>query len=104
MEYLDTTPEKMKELLIKEGEQFLKNSQEKRISLTKINGNDGIGFYSTFTDKTPKPGEFSYLTRGAMRLGDLRLLFTILSNDTKTENVQTPLQIITTASHFNKTN
>jgi hypothetical protein len=39
------------------------------------------GFYFAATDRAPKPDEYKFLTQGVVRVGELSVTFTILTND-----------------------
>ena len=54
---------------------------EKAIPLVELKGAAGSGFYFSVTDKAPKPGEFKYMTQGILKVGELTVSFTILTND-----------------------
>jgi len=54
---------------------------EETIPLRELVGGSGSGYYFTATDKAPKPREFRYLAHGAIRVGDIALIFTVLTND-----------------------
>jgi hypothetical protein len=69
-------------------------SVEGVLPLHEINGTDGVGFYFSATDRAPKPGEYKYLTQGALRVGDISLLFTVLTNDGQEAVVQRALDML----------
>lgn len=54
---------------------------EKDIKVVEFNGTSGAGYYFSVTDRAPKPGEFKYMSQGMMRIGELLVTFTILTND-----------------------
>ena len=55
-------------------------SIERDLSLVEFQGRSGPGFYFSATDRAPKPGEFDSLTHGIVRVGELSVTFTILTN------------------------
>lgn len=57
-------------------------AMEKEMKICDLKGNDFTGHYITLTDKTSKskPGDYKYMTQGGLGVGDLELVFTILSN------------------------
>jgi hypothetical protein len=71
--------------LRKQVEVFAKNAEpqavEKSLVLQELKGPASHGFYFSATDKAPKPGEFTCLTQGMARVGDIILVFTILTHD-----------------------
>jgi hypothetical protein len=54
---------------------------EKSLPLQELRSADVQGSYFSATDRAPKPGEFKYLTQGAVSVRGLPVTFTILSND-----------------------
>lgn len=54
---------------------------ETSIKIEELKGSQAHGFYFSVTDRAPKPGEYKYMTQGVMGLADLRVTFTILTND-----------------------
>ncbi len=68
-------------------------------SLREIKGVDGGGFYFAATDRAPKPGEAKYLTQGIIRVGEISLAFTVLTNDGQEAVVRSALDMLRTAVH-----
>ena len=54
---------------------------EKELRLVEFQGRTGPGFYFSATDRAPKPDEYKFLTQGVVRVGELSVTFTILTND-----------------------
>jgi hypothetical protein len=69
------------------------------LPLQEIKGVDGRGFYFTATDRAPKPGEAKYLTQGIIRVGEISLAFTVLTNDGQEAVVRAALEMLRTAVH-----
>jgi hypothetical protein len=69
------------------GKEMLGSSQETELRLEELTGRQGSGSYYTLTDKslvgveTLPEGEYRTMTQGALAIGDLALVFTILTND-----------------------
>jgi hypothetical protein len=74
-------------------------SVEGVLPLQEIKGVDGRGFYFTATDRAPKPGEAKYLTQGIIRVGEISLAFTVLTNDGQEAVVRAALEMLQTAVH-----
>ena len=55
------------------------------------------GHYFSATDRAPKPGEFKYLTQGAMSVEGLPVAFTILSNANTKAAVESTLRMLAAA-------
>jgi len=56
-------------------------SIEKSAEVRRINGDRNEGYYFSLTDSAPAPGEYKCMTQGLIRVGDLLISFTVLSND-----------------------
>jgi hypothetical protein len=74
-------------------------SVEGVLPLQDIKGVDGQGFYFAATDKAPNPGEYKYLTQGILRVGEIGLAFTILTNDGQEAIVRAALDMLRAAGH-----
>jgi len=74
-------------------------SVERVLPVQEIKGVDGRGFYFAATDRAPKPGEYKYMTQGIIRVGEVALAFTILTNDGEDSVVHAALKMLRTASH-----
>jgi predicted secreted Zn-dependent protease len=72
---------------------------EEKLTLKEISGTDGRGYYFTATDRAPKPGEYKYILQGMLRLGNIVLAFTVLSNDGQANVVADAMQLLITATH-----
>jgi hypothetical protein len=85
-----------------EVEELAKNaasqSVERVLAVQEIKGVDGRGFYFAATDRAPKPGEYKYLTQGIIRVGEIALAFTVLTNDGQEAVVQSALKVLRTAA------
>ena len=62
------------------GNKLLKNAVEKDLVLHKFDRGQVKGYYFTLTDKAPKPGEYEYMTEGAVISDRIFVIFTVLSN------------------------
>ena len=74
-------------------------SIEQDIPLVEFAGASGPGFYFSVTDKAPKPDEFKYLTQGMVRVSELVLTFSVLTNDGQADVVPVVLEMMKTAGH-----
>ncbi len=72
------SPERVKKLLEKEGRQLLPRIVETKIVLKEIKGVDHTGYSFSVTDKNVEPGEYRYMTRAVIGVGDLLLQVSIL--------------------------
>jgi len=51
------------------------------------------------TARAPAPREYKYLTRGIVRVGEIALAFTVLTNDGQEGVVKATLKMLRTALH-----
>ena len=71
---------------------------EKSIVVKELKGAMSNGYYFSATDRAPKPGEYKYLTQGMTAVGDLRVGFTILTNDAQAAVVKDALAMLAGAA------
>jgi len=74
-------------------------SLEKKADIKQFKGEQTEGYYYSLTDSAPAPGEFTFMTQGLTRVGELLLSFTILSNDRTQQTRDAALNLIKTAVH-----
>ncbi len=67
---------------------------EKELRVVEFQGRSGPGFYFSATDRAPKPDEYKFLTQGVVRVGELSVTFTILTNDGQDEIVKQALDAL----------
>jgi len=94
--------EKVRTFVEKDGQKLLPNTTETKIVLTEIKGVNHNGYYFSVTDKTPNPGEYRYMTRGAIGVGNLFLNFTILHRVRDSQAVRDALSILREAKQRSK--
>jgi hypothetical protein len=80
-------------------DQLKSQAVEKVINVKEVKSGTSFGYYFTLTDRAPKPGEFKYMTQGIMRVGDLPLAFTVLTNDGQLKIIEEALTMIKSANH-----
>ena len=86
----------------KDGQKLLPNAAEPKIVLQEIKGVNNTGYYFSITDKSPNPGEYRYMTRGAIGVGDLLLNFTILHRVKDSQAVRDALSVLREAKQTPK--
>jgi hypothetical protein len=74
-------------------------SVERALPLQELKGTEARGFYFSATDRAPAPGEYKYLTQGIVRVGEIALAFTVLTNDGEEAVVKATLEMLKTAVH-----
>ncbi len=72
---------------------------EEAIPLRELVGVSGSGYYFTATDKAPAPGEFRYLAHGAIRVGEVAVIFTVLTNDDAGTALSKVLEILKSSTY-----
>jgi hypothetical protein len=71
---------------------------EKELQVVEFQGRTGPGFYFSATDRAPKPDEYKFLTQGVVRVGELSVTFTILTNDGQEAIVKQVLDALKSAT------
>ena len=82
------------DLVKKSGLELLPRSLETEVEVYELKGKSSIGYYYTLTDKAPRPEEYTYATQGGIGVGDLLLMFTILTNEGGNEVVEEALKML----------
>jgi hypothetical protein len=93
----------LRRLVQQSAQRFAAQAVEKSIDVKEVKGTSGIGFYFSAADRAPKPGEFTYLTHGVIRIGELMTTFTILTNEGQEHVVSDSLVMLRTAMHSGPT-
>jgi hypothetical protein len=75
---------------------------ETTINLRELVGASGGGYYFSATDRAPNPGEFKYMTQGALRVGEIALMFTVLTNDGAESVFPESLAMLRSAKHVTR--
>ncbi|MEW6689023.1 MAG: hypothetical protein AB1452_08040 [Pseudomonadota bacterium] len=88
--------------LAKEALLVREKALEKEIRLVEFQGSAGAGWYFDVTDKAPAPGEYKYLRRGSLIVGELLLDFAILSNGRDEPVMREAMRILGDAAHLPK--
>ena len=95
-------PEKVETLLAKDGQQLLSRTVETKIVLKEIKGVNHIGYYFSITDKNPEPGEYRYMTRAGIGVGNLLLHVTVLHRVKESGAVKETLSMLREAKQTAK--
>lgn len=94
--------QKVRTFVEKQGQTLLPNISETKIVLTEIKGVSHNGYYLSVTDKAPNPGEYRYMTRGSIGVGNLLLNFTILHRVKDPQSVRDALSMLREAKQTAK--
>jgi hypothetical protein len=73
------------------------NAVEKTLKIIELQGSSGRGYYFSATDKAPEPGSYKFLTQGILKVGELAVTFTILTNNDKKDVESAALTMIKSA-------
>ena len=91
--------ESIQQLVRDVGEDILPFSDETELQLERITGQEGLGYIFSLTDSSARPGEYRYLTQGALSVGEVLLVFSLFSNDREGQLRENTLEMIKTALH-----
>ncbi|MGQ0658268.1 MAG: hypothetical protein ACT4NU_09265 [Chromatiales bacterium] len=92
-----TSAEALRERVQKAGEEAVKASTDKELEIEAIGGLMRPGFLYDLSDANAADGEFRYLTQGALAVGQLVLVFTVVTNERPSEHREACLRFLTTA-------
>lgn len=90
--------DELKPMIESERGRMAAGAKETRIEIKNIEGENSKGFYYSATDKSPKPGEYEYLTRAVVAVGNLLLSTTLLSHPENPKDVEMALRMLQSAS------
>jgi hypothetical protein len=72
---------------------------ESRIEVRLLGGTDGSGYYFAATERDPGPGDFRFMSQGALQLAELTLWFTILTHEGEDTIAVQALTMLQSAAH-----
>ena len=72
------------------------------VTVQEMTGSTGVGYHYAATDRTPTPGEYKRMDQGMLRVGDLLISFTILSQDASEPANRSALAMLEGAAHSTK--
>jgi hypothetical protein len=93
-ENLFGSEDKIRALVEDDWKAFSKKAKEPKPKLHQISGTGSDGFYYTATDKAPKKGEYKYLLRAGIKVGDLLLSVTLLSHKKDSQAIKDGLHLL----------
>jgi hypothetical protein len=96
------SPVKIRTLVEQDGQNILPKAAETNLVVQQMRGVNSIGYFFSLTDKAPNPGEFRYMTRGGMAVGNLLLNATILYSVKDSESVIDALSMLREAKQNTK--
>jgi len=98
---LSASLKKIYENVKKSSNQVLSEVIENEINIQEVQGKQGSGYYFKVTDKAPKPDEYKYMTQGIIKVRELTVSFTILTNDEQETISSNALAAIQGITHTN---
>jgi TPR repeat protein len=93
------TLEELKASVLRAAEGVKSQAVESAFEAIELKGQAARGYYFKATDRAPKPGEFKYLSQGMLNVGELRVTFSILTNDGQDAAVKSALDMLRGARH-----
>ena len=91
--------DELRSLVERSAQQAKSQAVESELPVKEFQGRSGPGFYFSATDRAPKPGEYKFLTQGVMRVGQLSVAFTILTNEGQELIVKQAFDLLKSAVH-----
>ena len=73
--------ETLRQTVLAAAERIRGQTVEQSVEIRRLQGSSGVGFYFVATDQAPQPQEFRFMNQGALQVGDLTVMFTILTNE-----------------------
>lgn len=89
----------LRESVREQAERIKPQAIEETVEVRQLQGETGVGFYFSMTDRGPPPGEYLYMSQGALQAGELLLGFTILTNGGQEAIVQEALAMLQSVVH-----
>ena len=91
--------ETLREKVRTEAERMSGQMVEKNPEIRRLQGASGVGFYFVATDPAPLPEEFRFMNQGLLQVGDLTVMFMILTNEGQEAVVEEALAMLKSAAH-----
>lgn len=93
-----TSPDLIHGMVEESGRELLKHSRENDLELQSIRGKSGAGYYFRLTDAAPRPGEYPFLTQGALSVGNVVIIFSLFTHERDSSEVQESLEMLRQAT------
>ena len=91
--------ETLREKVRTEAERMSGHMVERNPEIRRLQGASGVGFFFVATDPAPQPEEFRTMNQGLLQVGDLTVMFTILTNEGQEAVVEEALAMLKSAIH-----
>lgn len=89
-----TDPGNLRRFVESVGQEILKQADENTLELEDIVGRSGIGYMFSLSDQDAPEGEYPYLTQGALGVGNVVVVFTLLMQENNTELRKKTLEML----------
>ena len=89
-----SSPESLRESVRRAADSVKSQAVESELKIEGFKGSKTYASFFSVTDRAPKPGEYKYMTQGMMGLDDLRVTFTILTNEGRNVTVHKALDML----------
>jgi len=86
--------ERMKQLMEAEKKHLAPRAEEPALMIDSFGGPQAKGLFLVASDKAPRPGEYKYLIRSCVAVGDLMLSVTFLSHRKESEAMEDALALL----------
>ena len=91
------TLESIRRTVQESAERVRPEAVETTIEIVELQGASGSGYYFFVTDRAPKPDEYEFMTQGIVKVGELTMTFTILTNRDQEDIARDALEVIKSA-------
>ena len=95
-----STKDSIRQQVERSADEAKSQAAEKTIRVIEFAGSSGPGYYFSATDRAPKPGEYKFVTQGMLKVSDLVVTFTILTNDGQEQVSRDALSMLKSAVHI----
>lgn len=93
------TPQSIKSMVEHAALEISSQTTEADIKIKELR-NMNIGYYYSVTDKSSKPGEYKYMSQGAVGLNEVICTFTILTNNPNSTVVDHAIKMFGSSKHL----
>lgn len=95
-----TKEEGIRQLVLQAADLAQPESVEETIELKKLDGASGPGYYFSATDRAPGPDEYKHMTKGMVRVSNLLVTFTVLTDDGQGDIVTDAIAMLKSAVYL----
>lgn len=89
-----TAPGNLRRFVENVGKNILPRSDQDELALEEIVGHSGIGYMFELTDSSAGPEEYPYLTQGALGVGNIVVVFSLLTREESDRLKQLTLEML----------